>query len=129
MSLQCPVCHKPVPAAEVNIVMDLGRCMACGEVFRPSVVMGAGFDPADAPIRPRPQEPPERTKVRIENQGGSLLVRFPSFGYNSAVLFLIAFAFVWWSFLLAFIGLSMSESVPSKDTEQPQEAAIQGGAI
>jgi hypothetical protein len=108
MSLQCPVCQKKIPAGDVNIGADLARCTACGEVFCPSATIPPGCDvAADEPPCPTLEPPPEGTKVRIEDQGGSLLVCFPPFGFNAAVVLLIVIAIVWWGYVSLFLGSSL----------------------
>ncbi|MGQ9652395.1 MAG: hypothetical protein ACUVXJ_20070, partial [Phycisphaerae bacterium] len=68
MSLQCPACRNVVPAADVNVGADVARCMACGEVFRPSAAMASSANAAmDESLPPKPDGPPAGTKVQLED--------------------------------------------------------------
>jgi len=126
MSLQCPVCQRTVPAADVNIVADLARCVACGEVFRPSAALGPRpNEPAGEQFPPAPVGPPARTKVRIEDLGGTLLVHLPPIGFSFGLVFLIAFAIAWWSFLSVFIGFGVWGAMESDRQEQSGQMAIE----
>ncbi len=125
MSLRCPACQKSVPAGQVNIGVDLARCTACGEVFRPGATTPPVSQIDDEPPRPTPEPAPEGTKVRIEDQGASLLVRFPPFGFNSAVLFLMIFAAGWWSFLGAFIWIGILDRTRSDPFDHLKELQTQ----
>jgi hypothetical protein len=126
MSLQCPACREKVPAENVNIVADLARCTACGNVFRPGTIMtpdeGVG---AQATPLPESANAPEGTRVQIKDRGGVLVVRFPPFGFNTGVLFLIVFAVAWWSFLGLFIGFGISAARQPDHLEQPKQTAIE----
>jgi hypothetical protein len=126
MNLQCPACQKTVPAGDASIGVDLVRCMACGKVFRPNAAMPTGSDAADdESLPPKPEAPSAGTKVRIEDRGGALLVRFPPFGFNVALVFLIAFTIAWWSFLGAFIGFGISGVIQADHQERSQPTAIE----
>lgn len=120
MSLQCPTCRSVVPAADVNVGADVARCMACGEVFRPSAAMAFGPNAVmDEGLPPKPDGPPAGTKVQLEDQGGSLLVRFPPLGFNFGLLFLIVFAIAWWSFLTFFVGFGVWGLFQDDHGQQP----------
>jgi hypothetical protein len=120
MSLQCPACQSVVPAEDVNVGADVARCMACGEVFRPSAAMVPSPNAAlDEGLPPKPDGPPVGTKVQLEDQSGSLLVRFPPLGFNFGLLFLIAFAIAWWSFLTFFIGFGVWGFLQDDHGQQP----------
>lgn len=120
MSLQCPACRNVVPATDVNVGADVARCMACGEVFRPSAAMAPSASAAvDEELPPRPDGPPAGTKVQLEDQGGSLVVRFPPPGFNFGLLFLIVFAIAWWSFLTFFVGFGAWTLLQDEHDKRP----------
>ncbi|MGQ9650139.1 MAG: hypothetical protein ACUVXJ_08510, partial [Phycisphaerae bacterium] len=70
-------------------------------------------------VPPKPDGPPAGTKVQLEDQGGSLLVRFPPLGFNFGLLFLIVFAIAWWSFLTFFIGFGARTLLQDEHEKQP----------
>ncbi|MCA9534805.1 MAG: hypothetical protein KC593_14035 [Myxococcales bacterium] len=63
--LTCPTCETKIPAADVNIVELVAKCVACDSVFR--------FDPAR--VGDAPDVEPERPKaITVEHPAESLIL-------------------------------------------------------
>ena len=100
----CPGCQSEIPAEQVNITTDLALCKNCGEVFRASAILAAAVQ------IPEPASPPADTRIQIENNVNQFVVRFPPTGFQWPLIFLIAFAVGWWSFLAAFCGMGITKA-------------------
>lgn len=103
MAVACPACGKAVVSADVNVQADLAKCAACGEVFSPSQALSGRMGGASGRRSPA-GELLRDSKIVVEEFGGSLVVRFPAHGFSFGLVFLVAFAIGWWSFLLFFVG-------------------------
>ncbi|WP_254509313.1 hypothetical protein [Anatilimnocola floriformis] len=95
MKLTCPDCLKPVPAADVNIQLGVGKCLSCNSVF--SLV-----DQAGRPIinlrSSLPIAAPRHW--RVDDFGPDLSIGWR--WYTHAIWFLVFFAIFWNGFLLAW---------------------------
>ena len=122
MALQCPKCGAEIAADDVNISADIAKCAACGEVLRPSQVMEGGRGPAAevAGGPPAPDALPPDTRIRVQEYGEGIVVAFPSAGFSISLIFVLAFAIAWWSFLLTFVGFGAA-AIFSSDDERPAE--------
>ncbi|WP_425616462.1 hypothetical protein NA78x_000108 [Anatilimnocola sp. NA78] len=103
MKLTCPDCRKPVSAADVNIQLGIGKCVACDAVFNISDQVGS---PLRGSRRNMPLKAPKHYVV--DDFGPDLAIRWSWFTH--AVWFLVFFALFWDGFLLmwyasAFAGL------------------------
>ncbi len=132
MPLYCPECDADIDADDVNVQANIAKCRRCGNVFRPGAVLGRASAPPDEPAFSfSPSErPPEGSKVRVEQFGDDVHVRFPPAGFSVGLVFLMAFAVAWWSFLSVFVGfgvggLRAGEGPPASDPagEAAEEAA------
>jgi hypothetical protein len=69
---------------------------------------------------------PVGSRVRVEQQGGTVAVHLPPAGFQWGLVFLIFFAIAWWSFLLTFIGIGaagfMDKSVSPQHQSAPENA-------
>jgi len=122
MALRCPACKHEITPAYVNVAADLARCCECGEIFRASAALGGGSAaPASGEERPPvPDDPPEGTKIEVEEHVGAVALRLPPRGFGADTVFLTAFAIAWWSFLLMFVGVGVMGF--ARDRDRPAAA-------
>lgn len=84
--LNCPYCHKPLSATEVNISSSIGACTGCNKSFKLS------------PTKSERTIPHEVKNLTMERRGGESIIRYRWF--TPVALFLIFFAVVWDGFLI-----------------------------
>jgi hypothetical protein len=86
LKILCPSCRRELPAENLNIATDLGKCTACGEVFQISSVAGQRpFEPESL------RNPPSGTWFRQHSRGFVLGASTRS----PFALFIIPFGLVW----------------------------------
>jgi hypothetical protein len=102
MKLTCPDCRQPVPAADVNIKLGVGKCLACDAVF--SLVDQTGR--AIAPLRSNlPIAAPRHW--RVDDFGPDLTIGWR--WYTHAIWFLVFFAIFWDGFLFVWYTIAISQ--------------------
>jgi hypothetical protein len=100
----CPGCQSEIPAEQINIAANVALCPNCGEVFH-----AADLLTKESSV-PSQTTPPEGTRISIDKGPGQFFLRFPPTGFQWPLLFLIAFAIGWWSFLIAFVCMGSAQA-------------------
>lgn len=107
MKLTCPDCSKPVPAADVNVKLGIGKCLGCDAVF--SLVDQIGLPMGRLRTRV-PIAPPK--KFKVDDFGPDLTLSWR--WYTHAVWFLLIFAVVWDGFLIVWYGAAIGQLMAGK---------------
>lgn len=94
----CALCTSPLRTDGVGLAPGVGRCRACGAVFR--LEPGAGSAPADVPL-PR--------HVRLDRDDGGLILTMRWF--RLIALFLLLWCTLWDGVLLFAWGLAITRGV------------------
>ncbi|QDU31519.1 hypothetical protein ETAA8_66780 [Anatilimnocola aggregata] len=99
MKLTCPDCHQHISAADVNLKLGIGKCLACDAVF--SVLDQVG-SPLQMSRRNMPVAPPKHYVV--DDFGPDLAIRWR--WYTHAIWILVFFAIFWDGFLLVWYSMA-----------------------
>jgi hypothetical protein len=100
MKLTCPDCRKPVSAADVNIKLGVGKCLACDAVF--SLVDQVGLPMTG--LRSKAAIAPSKN-FRIDDFGPDLSISWS--WYTHAIWFLVVFALIWNGFLVTWYTIAI----------------------
>lgn len=109
MKLTCPDCQKPVPAADVNIKLGVGKCMACDAVFAVADQLGMPMARRGG-SRDLPMAAPKHW--RIDDFGPDLTIGWR--WYTHAIWVLVVFGIFWDGFLVVWYSIAISSLLSGK---------------
>ena len=90
----CPNCDRQVPAADVNIVEMVGKCVGCDHIF------------SIRDLRQPPGAPPSRPSgIRVESEG--MDTRLILSWFHPGLLFLLFFCIAWDGFLVFWYSMAL----------------------
>jgi len=108
MAIQCPQCSNELPADKVNIDADTALCAECGEMFRPSEILGPrSADTEDWSRFGTPvtgEKPSEKDVIMEYLEDGGVGMYLPAGGSGKRSGFYFTFALVWNAIVLAVGG-------------------------